>query len=197
MNFLTKYWVQILTLLIAVSGGIPGMISISNYMQSRPKFGFEPEGILRGELPPYNKTAHFIMLIGTVTNSGNKPLNPKGFSLEIKVDDKWMPLRAMAIPETFIFGSEEQNIDIKEPSRMDLQERKEPILIGEPARGCLLFESNELIETTLEENNSITFRLTCVDIFNRNYAFTAARPFGEIDQQVKYPKFGITVGPKK
>lgn len=196
-DFLKENWISITALTIALSGGIPGIISIVNYFHNRPIFGFEPHGILTGTLASDNSERNILMLFGTVTNAGTKPLNPKSFGLKVQAGDKWVSLRKMAIPETCVFNSERQKIKIKEPSKINLQEWKRPILIGEPARGCLLFESNELVNETLTDNNSMTFELICVDIFNKEYTFTTTYgPFADFKENIKLLKYDVTFGPK-
>ena len=163
----------------------------------QPIFGFEPDGVLCGIHKDSNTP--FLALFGTVTNRGDKPLNPRGFDLKIKVHDKWLSLDSLYLPDNVehIFNSETQRIIIKDIDKMDLQEWKEPIVMGQPARGCLLFWSKEFDPNTLKSDNSLTFKLTCVDIFNKKYTITSTfGPFADFKEQRKLIKYNVSFGPK-
>lgn len=105
----------IIALLVAIFGGVPGIFVITNYFYTnRVVFGFNPEGIVGGSFQ--QKKMQYIMLLGTVTNEGNKPLHPAYFDLKVKIKDKWISLQKWTIPEDDFFNKAEnktQNIKIK------------------------------------------------------------------------------------
>lgn len=194
-DFLKENWISVLALIVAFLGGVPGVISVVNYCRNRPIFGFEPSGILTGTIASNNRD--ILMLFGTVTNAGTKPLHPKAFNLKVKAEGKWTSLQRMVTPKTCVFNSERQKIEVKEPSKMDLQEWSRPITTEEPARGNLMFISDELDVKSLKDSDKITFQLTCVDIFKKKHTVTITYgPFANINEPVKLIKHGVSFGPK-
>jgi hypothetical protein len=190
--------ISVIALIIAICGGIPGIISTLNYfLKNKPIFGFDDVGVLSGTLSDSNTP--ILALFGTVTNHGDKPLNPKVFDLKIKVDDKWLSLESVYLPKDIncVFNSSTQQITIKDFAKINLQEWKEPIFIGQPARGCLVFGGNEFNIDKFRSGSTFTYQLTCTDIFNKRYTVTSTRSlFGDFRNQQKLIKFDVTFGPK-
>jgi hypothetical protein len=193
-----KKKLSISTFIIALGTIVGIYIGIDKIYYNRVIFGFEPSGILTGTLASDSNGNNILMLFGAVTNAGTKPLNPISFSLKVKIENKWIFLQRMAIPEICVFNSEQQSIEVPEPSKSDLQEWKRPITMEEPARGSLMFVSNELDIESLRESNEITFQLTCIDIFKDEYTVTISYgPFAKFDKPVGLIKHGVIFGPKE
>jgi len=198
-GFLSKYWFQIITIIIAICGGFPGIINIVKYFHNKPIFGFEPNGLIWGELPQEDVNIPFLVLFGTVTNQGDKPLNPRFFDMKIRDKGKWFALERYSLPvdANCEFHSETQLIIAKDLAKIDLQEWKEPILIGQPARGCLMFFSKDIDIQELKDSNSLTYQLKCMDIFNKTYTVTSTYgPFSDVKSLQKLIKYNVTFGPK-
>lgn len=191
-----------ITTLIIVLGTIVGIyIGIDKIYYNRVIFGFKPDGIVCGSFPEKKIGKQFIILFGTATNEGNKPLHPAHFDLKIKIKDKWISLLKSTIPEDDVFArakNKTQNFEIKDAAKNDLQAWKRPITVEEPACGNLMFLSDELDFKSMEDSNNITFELTCVDIYGKKYKFTTIYRYGtDFKTPVKLIKHNVKFGPKK
>jgi hypothetical protein len=198
-NYLRKYRIEIITIIIAVCGGIPGIISIVNYFRDRPILGFLPLGRLTGISSQDNQP--FLLVFGSVTNKGTKPLNPIRFYLKIKVNGEWKFLHPDYIPDVnYVFDSDKEIIEVRENlSEINLEEWKDPILVGQPANGCLMFRIDKDTYNYLKDKRSLEYRLICQDIYNNEYTYTSTMgPFDDYaeDQPKKILKYNIIRIPK-
>lgn len=178
---------------IIILGTIVGIyLGINKIYYNRVIFGFRTGAVQQGTLSIGNSKEIYLMLIGTATNKGNKPLNPHRFDLSVKVEGEWIPLQKMIIPQGFkLKGGTE------DAAENDLQKWSQPITIEEPARGNLMFRSNELVAKSVKATNSIIFQLICVDIFNKKHTFTTTYgPFPDIDRRGKLIKHDVIIEPK-
>ena len=69
----------ILTLIIALFGGLPGIIQLINFIFNKINFKFILEGINTGTRKPDNQT--MVLITGTVINNSETPLIPNSFDL--------------------------------------------------------------------------------------------------------------------
>ena len=195
---------SIITLLIAIFGGIPGLFIIKNYLHTpRVIFEFKLEAFPYGVFPPEYGGAKFLMLVGTVTNRGDKPLIPKTFDLKIKIADKWISLEKTVIPPDDAFKQSQQGeqvVIIESAADKDLLKYNRPITREEPAYGNLLFTSDNIniedLKKSMNDSNSITFELSCTGCYDDKYTVTQTQNLGKIRGMRGLPKHGISYGPR-
>ena len=190
-EFIEKNWVALISLLVALIGGAPGIIAIINHFRNRIVFDFKIEGITIGGIN--NKAV--ILLTGTITNAGNKPLRPDTYNLEVKIDKKWFKLDKTVIPKKSILNSDSQKISIENLYENDLLKIDQSIISSSPVRGHLMFTTNKISLAKLRDEE-YTLKLICFDIFNKKFQTKFPRPQYNPNQPIKFPRHGMSVQPK-
>ena len=101
MDFISKNWLAIISLLVALIGGILGFIAIINQRKNRPIFSFSPVYQASGQIlhRPSGNLHSMVFLSGTASNEGTSPLSPAWFDLECKkADGSWQRFERHLIP---------------------------------------------------------------------------------------------------
>lgn len=195
-TFIKQNWVALLSLSVALVGGIPEIIEVVKFFRQKLIFKYSLVGIINGNfLDQSNKQCLMVLLSGTVLNAGDKPLVPNYYDLEAKINNKWIRFDHRLIPTNAIFKSDVQDIQLDKPWEHDLQKLKKPIIERDPAYGHLMFISKTLKKEDVI-NNKTKLKLICTDIFYKKYHCE----FSIIDNLTKngisYPKHGLTIQPK-
>ncbi|MBM3246611.1 MAG: hypothetical protein FJZ13_04715 [Candidatus Omnitrophica bacterium] len=190
-------WLTIVTIVIALTGGVSGVINIVKFYREKAHFIANIQGMVTGNIIQNNKESTFIFLALIITNHGEKALTPSTFECYIRDKRKWTQLKKLLIPEQMKFGSNESSINIEEPHKNDLQRLKKSISYGEPVNGFLLFEvphyNLENLLLLLQKKRSI--KLVCIDEFENRYSKIFNRIAVEVKELSVYPKLGIKVEP--
>jgi hypothetical protein len=132
-------WLAILSLIVALVGGVPGIVTIINHWRDVPRFSFSLAQWISGESISDDRTVPFIFLTGTASNPGKQPLLPACYELRLQVRTNEYQLERTLIPEDISFGSERQIIQVDKPWARDLQRRPDSIVPGLPVLGFLMF----------------------------------------------------------
>jgi len=198
MEYLAENWLTLTSLLIALFGGVPGVISAVSYFKDKPKLHFSLSNLIAGERPGPQGNESMLFVSGTVANSGSKPLSPGRFELEILSSGEWIPLEKSLIPEGANFQSEKQQIDIAEPWKMDLQKFSGSIHHGQPIIGFLMFgaKSIELGQLHALLLAGVKLRVSCIDIYEKRYQCIVTSDSSPIEGRVDYPKHGVSIEEK-
>jgi hypothetical protein len=200
MDYLTDNWLTILSLIIALLGGVPGILSAATHFKNRPKFHFSVANIITGERPRDDSEDRdaMIFLSCTVSNNGPQPLSPETFELSIDIDGHWRAFSRSLIPIGAQFLSADQEIQISEPWKRDLQQYSGPINQGQPIHGFLMFLSPDIlienIRQSIDQNRPM--KITCVDIYNKSHRVKVRPSAHKIKLPISYPKHGISVRDK-
>ena len=97
MGFFAENWLVMLSLAVAVTGGIPGILSVISYWRNRPEFRFALANVVTGVTLPVSATTAgcpteeyirehgrtFLLLTGTASNEGKKSLIPAYYELRV------------------------------------------------------------------------------------------------------------------
>ena len=88
-------WLSIVALVIALIGGVPGIIALVDYCKrSSIQIGFNPENSLacriRSEIPTINGKPAILLYRMTVTGKGLQPSYLREINLSIKIKGKWI-----------------------------------------------------------------------------------------------------------
>ena len=198
-SFFSSPWVVILSLLVAVFGGIPGFIKICELLSSGPQMQIVLRNSIIGELQSKDGTEGpfaQIFLSLSIVNDKNKPLNPNIFDLQVWQKGKWISFERMLIPENIQFPSLSQEIIITEDiTERDLQRFSGSISLGMPTTGFLMFRSKECSYKDLQSSNNLPIKIICTDIFGKKYQQKITiinEPFSESGE---FPQEGIIVKP--
>jgi len=197
MDYLANNWLVIISLMIALLGGVPGILSAIVHFRNIPRFHFSVAGIITGELPKDDSENGdaMILLPCTVSNNGPQPLSPETFELSIDIDGRWKPFSRGLIPEGAQFVSTTQEIQLSEPWKHDLQTFSGPISKGQPVHGFLMFLSTDIpIEKVRQSiNQNCRVKITCVDIYNKSYYVKLRLGANQIKFPITYPKHGVSI----
>lgn len=194
VSFLKTHWVaflSIVSLAVAAVGGIPGIISYLEYRRKKISFGYRFLGVTVGTFG----TKTMVLLTGTVTNRGNKPLVPSHYDLKVKIGRRWVGLDRAVIPENAVFSSSEQIIDYTEPSKQDLLVSRSPVTPSTPLRGHLMF-IDDTVSPKQMRGKKLNYRLICTDIFGDKYKKDFKGSLHMSDKPVILPKHGVKTQPK-
>lgn len=170
MDFLSQYWIQIITIIIAVLGGIPGIVNLIKYQKSKAKFVANTKVFSYGGMGEGENSREFVLLFLHITNKGTDPINPIGFSLSYKKGRKWIKMQLTEIPDWLNQPSPDFDLEYSENLReKDLGKRKYTLKQGEFESGVLMFSSNEITQEDFEESKTKVFKLLCEDVTGELY----------------------------
>jgi hypothetical protein len=199
MEFLKNNWLAILSIIIALTGGVPGLITIyRNFIKDRPILTYTLVNIITGsELNKLtNEERTMIFLVGTLSNAGNGLLTPGYFGLKGTINKKKLRLVKEIIRNDMYFDSESMNISLRNPAENDLQRFNSAISKGTPVAGNLLFLTSDITLDELTRNlNELELVLICVDIFGKAHKCPISlKPEAKIDRT--YPKHNLLIKSK-
>jgi len=195
IEFMVKNWIALLSLIIALTGGIPGLISLIVFYYKRPIFKFTLVNVIIGTCinPEWEKPGTAILLTGTLSNDGEKPLIPSVFDLKIKTKKGRFLFERLLMNNIEEFPSESHIIKIENPKENDLQRFRGSIDKSNPVYGHLKF----IINTNLNFNDIISYKLQCMDFSGHKYYCSIKRENNNLNASMVYPKHGLTVISKK
>lgn len=200
-EYLIDNWLALLSFIIALLGGVPGILSAISHFKNKPKFHYDLANIIMGEIGTDESDIRNSMLLlsGTVANEGPQPLSPKHFELSININGQWKLFDRILIPEGPQFSSDVQDIQISEPWKRDLQKYSGAINRGVPIHGFLMFISKDMSLEEIRElidSNLHPLKITCIDIYNKKYDFELKPESFKIEDSAIYPKHGVSVSKK-
>ena len=198
LEFVNNNWFAIISFLVALIGGVPGIITVINQRKNRAIFRFKLENFIRGQsFTPSGEAQTMVFLTGTASNEGNAVLTPAYFELECKAEGKWIKFEKRLIPEGLQLQSDHQQIQLEAPWKKDLQRYSGTITTGMPLNGHLMFVSPTAPFEKIRDNlNLLEFKLTCRDIFEKKYIMPIEPGTNVINAPTIHPKHGLTVTPK-
>ena len=197
MEFITNNWLAIISLVVDLIGGVPGIIAVIDRRKNRPIFRFALGNMITGQVKsPSGDLRTMILLTGTASNEGNSVLSPAFFELECKADGRWHRFEKQLIPEDAQFTSDVQDIKIESAWQRDLQRFTGTIATGMPLNGHLMFVCSSVPLGKIRENRNLELRLFCRDIFGREHKTPIEVNLNTIDAVTTHPKHGLTVTPK-
>lgn len=185
-NFIKQNLVAIISLIIALFGGVPGFLHFLDFLKQRPKLDGELISVISG----LYDGIPFVFMAVTLVNKGKTPIFPAWFDLEAKSKGTWIKFERVEIPTDLQFPSQNQIILVEPEKILDLQKYEGPISIDNPLRGHLMFISRDLNLEELRLKKKSLFKLICIDNFKRR--FTVKLIFApKVDQDIYHPKHGI------
>ena len=102
LDWLSSNWLAVVALLVAIFGGVPGIIAVYEHYTARPKVVMTLLRIDLGSLkwPEKSEEYTYVLLEFEVTNEEDNPITlpPSPFSLSVKIDGKWIAFDKIAIP---------------------------------------------------------------------------------------------------
>ena len=198
MGFLRKNWIAIVSLIIALIGGIPGILSVVNQIRERSILTFRLVNVITGvQMNEKTKEPNtMIFITGTASNEGSVAITPAYFELKGTLNEKRVEFKKQLIPSNVIFNSEEQNIFVEDPSRNDLQRYSSTITKGMPLHGHLMFLAPNVGVDELRSNfDRLKLSLICVDVLGKQHKAPIQLALHHGGGTV-FPKHGVKILPK-
>jgi len=196
-SFFKKHWAIIISLLIASSGGVPGIISTWKSIFDKPKiiFHFGPSDT--GDTPYELDDSYGVCFMSLIiANTGNKPLLPLRFKAYLKYDDKETEMTGLVMPaDSIVLRGDDKKVLLRagQVKQKDLQLLKK-LSPDESINGFLFFgTSKEFLDDFTKSSNEF-YRVVIVDLFNNEYDSGYVSIRSTQAHELYYPKEGLTTG---
>lgn len=193
VNWVIMTAITIITIIISICGGIPGIINIIKWSRERPLFRYVQDVITYGGFLQNGVPYDFIMLNGAIHNNGEKPLFPASFILQITFHDKELKLKSMPLVQEVFSQGTKGLIKLKSENPKDLLSviKLEP---KESIYGTLIFPYPKGMFIR-EDIHILT--IICIDI-NKIEMTSSLELADQISSTSYYnPKYGLTINEEK
>jgi len=179
MDFIQLHWLTVISLAVALIGGVPGIVTVFSAWKARPKLA----AYITNMMPIKGKDTWGESLTGLILhiiigNEGKEPLVPITFQLECKINGKWINFKTSSIPEGFIVNGPDSQHIFTNVIENDIQKRNKSITRESPVYGFFSFVSKEV---DFDELNIIYTRmpikLKCVDLFGQTHEMILNKDF--------------------
>lgn len=171
MDWFSRNWLALLGLVAAIVAAIPGVLALVELKRSKPGFTFALGGFTTGHMVTKDHQVTFMLLVGSVGNSGKLPLSPMHYDLEIRLNGVWHQFQRHLLPPGVTFEGADGNTQGAATGK-DLATFAGSIPPGHPLHGLLLFVSPTLPLQVLkahQQTGKMGLRLKCTDIFEKEY----------------------------
>ena len=194
-DFLLTNWLALLSLVVALIGGVPGIIAVLEHMRRGPEFGVTVPNFVTGEQLADGTRRTMILLTLTIWNRGETPIAPAVFDLDVKMKGRWIRFDRSLIPDEAKFQGERQQILAPISPASDLQRFKGSITREQPAYGYLMFVTDRIARDQLQQVGRIPIRVTCKAASDRNHRFQLILRGQRVDSDTEYPQHGLVIKP--
>jgi hypothetical protein len=186
-----------ITIVGVVVLSIGSFISISNYINSFPKFNFHLTNFIMG-IDEDDSTKSLILISGILYDSGDKPFAPSYFSAKLKYDDIEIPFTVKRLNNNDFFFNALTNSFTHYDSldKKDLQNIK-IVHPSEPIYGNLSFVIPITFPslTGIAQNKNATIEICCTDAKGKKHYDEFKFHPHLTTQALEYPKNGIKTIP--
>ncbi|MCA1763428.1 MAG: hypothetical protein LC664_10605 [Flavobacteriales bacterium] len=198
-DFISENWVAIISLIVAVFGGAPGIISIVNYFRDKSKLHFYIQHTITGSMSDsVTKTKRvFILFSGILSNKGSNPVLPAHFHLKLKEFKNVEFSRAPIIQSEYLGPI--HVIHIQNPQQRDFNVLPLSVDRYHPLHGHFMFSSDKVpLEELTKDSKKRKYELRYADVSGKMKTCKIVdRSFSIDDQPVSFPKLGISIVPLK
>ena len=172
-SFIQEHWLALVSLIVALIGGVPGIVTVIQEWRSRPKLAAYLHHLI-----PLNTTNVLgesftgLILHIAIGNKGKEPLVPLVFQLECKIRGTWFSFQTASIPEGFKVSGPDVQYSYTNVEENDIQKRQKSITRESPVNGYLFFVSKEINFDDLQTVfMRMPIKLKCRDLFGQVYEF--------------------------
>ena len=160
----------VVTLIIALIGGVPGILQTYDYFFNAPRLNVLVRHIIVGQKQIEPEIASILMGV-TLSNSNDKDIAPDIYDLYVKRDSKWIRLQKLQLDNEMNFIGKDLTFSFNDLSQNNLQGKDIHLKNGSVARGFLLyltdgFTQKELLELARKKG---FFKLVCIDAYSKKY----------------------------
>lgn len=196
-SFVARNWLTIASLVIALFGGLPGLIKLYESVFEKPALRAELPNLVSGNISfdgGKTELTYFLMPL-VIANSGRRPVSPGRFIGEAEYSGRWIRLEAHAVPRHTEFGSITHSINVA-PDARDLQDPIGVLSENEEKEGLLMFVTDSIPLTEFRAQAEHHFRLRTSDAQGRKYTLDLNYVPGAVSRPMKIPGTGLSTQPK-
>lgn len=173
LDLLRDNWIALVSLSVALVGGVPGIIAVINEWRARPNLAAYLSNIVVIKADDvWGETRAGFILFLAIGNKGKEPLVPLSYKMECQIGGKWLLFEYLSLPEGYEVNGPDWKYKFVNVAENDIRIQRRTISRELPVHGFLAFASKE---TTIEELVSVYLRmpikLKCVDIFGQTHEF--------------------------
>ncbi|MHB1144159.1 MAG: hypothetical protein ACYCZS_04600 [Thiobacillus sp.] len=173
LDLLGDNWIALVSLFVALVGGVPGVIAAVNEWRARPNLAAYLHNIVVIKAADvWGETRAGFILFLAIGNKGKEPLVPLAYKLECQIGGKWLVFESMSLPEGYMVNGPDWQYKFVDVAENDIRTQGRTISRESPTHGFLAFVSRD---TSLEELASVYMRmpikLKCVDLFGKVHEF--------------------------
>jgi hypothetical protein len=186
MQKIKRNWVPVLTIAIALVGGLPGLVSTYSALTAGPELNFKNNAIGVGLETSTGKPA--LTFFGTLNNTGNRSVNIMKYSMEVYEKDAWVQLDPIPYMKNISYGNSETAIKFAEGALPNIQKKLkfEP---DEAYQGFIVFiDPNHTYDYYKQLQK---FRFTVQDTLEKRYVFTFSNTDYDVDGIL--PNIGVSL----
>ena len=194
-EFAKENWLALTSLVIAIIGGVPGVLAAVEQWRRRPKLVVSVANIICGQLlssrgaPPQTH----ITLALSVGNDGEWPITPSAFDCELLVNGSWVLLNRQLIPPDADFSTDTQQVTLSNASERDLQRQHSSVSRGQPATGFLMFTTRAFSRDDFLAMDRPQMRITCLDVLGRRHTAEVQTESNRLRTGAEYPHHGVSI----
>jgi hypothetical protein len=191
-----KNHLVLLSLVIALFGGLPGATSVYNMFASKAKLSVTLDlWTVFDDVSPKGHPRKCLFMGLTISNSGSKPLNPKGYLISAKLSDTTIAFIPELLPDTVFVASDIYQIDLpKGLSKYDI-ERMHGILQPFESVSGFLWATTPLLIDSLQQKIS-EFQNTCVDNLDKRYTANVKSYINYVKDYAALPWLNVNIQSK-
>jgi len=172
-DLLGDNWIALVSLFVALIGGVPGVIAAVHEWRARPNLAAYLHNIVVIKAANvWGETQAGFILFLAIGNKGKEPLVPLAYKLECQIDGNWLVFDSVSLPEGYMVNGPDWQYKFVEVAENDIRIQGRTISREAPTHGFLAFVSRD---TSLEELTSVYLRmpmkLKCVDLFGKAHEF--------------------------
>ena len=185
----------LLSLLIALFGGIPGLIAIAHSIKRGSKLHIRPEFLCSGDIPQISQS-YKLLIIGTnISNSGEIPLTIGLVNLKYKKGRKYIPLKRASFTNDiknlqFSGNSESKGFEITDFSGKDLHKSIPLLAQGRNVSGFLTYLMGKN-DADCIVGQSPRLRFECTDSSGKKYKIDYHSKNRNLFHNEAFPRFAF------
>jgi len=180
--------VETLAIVIALIGGVPGIIELVGWLREKPKFIAHAVGLISSNMTIQGENYTLLVVQLYISNHGRAPLTPIFFELEAKHNKNKHKFISSLFPEEL--PNKRKHFKESNPSQSDLAKFQGSIMYGEFIAGHLSFFTQDISINQIHNQKNIKYQLSCIDIFKRKHTIRLHLPNEEEIENMVLPHIG-------
>jgi hypothetical protein len=173
LNFLESNWLSLLSLSIALVGGVPGIVALITTHKALPRLFAYMHRLVVIDANHFGEGLQGGLILHlAVGNRGKEPLVPLAFQLDCKVRNRWIRFENAAVQEGFMVSGPDWTYKYADVAVNDIQQRRGCISRDSPVYGYLAFVTKQAgVDELKSAHLTMPMMLKCIDLFGKTHTF--------------------------